>query len=81
MNERRAATCFSWILIALAAAALAAACGDDLTPAQKCAELGELCHDTTTELGQICHDIGHDEDLDACEEMYDECHEECEHGH
>lgn len=45
-----------------------------------CAELGAQCHafdDGSGNLGTRCHHIGHEGDLEACAEVYDECMAHC----
>ncbi len=48
--------------------------------AEKCAELGTLCHDVDDGDGELaaCHELGHAGDPDACEEQYEHCKTLCE---
>jgi hypothetical protein len=41
--------------------------------AQICETLGSTCHDGGGGLAQYCHEVGHDGDLAACSEIYDDC--------
>lgn len=36
---------------------------DGALPPSQCAQLGSICHDSTTALGMACHDFGHPGDL------------------
>ncbi len=55
-----------------------AACGySEAEKQERCDEIAELCHPSTTEAGQACHEEAEGTDLDACSDSYDECVAAC----
>lgn len=50
---------------------------DGALASSQCAQLGSICHDSTTALGMECHDLGHGGAPTTCAARYAQCVAEC----